>query len=138
MTIMLDSSALLRRYVADAGRPLVLEAMAEHEEWVVSALARSEIELAIRHGAPGPRALVSLWSVVRDDWEAFWQIPVDSRCLRRATEIGAEYGLAIIDALSLAAADRIPRPLSFCTFARQQIPAAADLGFSIVSPYDGS
>lgn len=138
MTLVLDSSALLRRYVADRGRPLVLEAMAEHETWVVSALARSEIELAIRHGAPGPRALVSLWAVVRDDWEAFWNIPIDARCLRRATEIGAEYGLAIVDAVTLAAADRLPRPLSFCTFARQQIPAAAELGFSIVSPYDGT
>ena len=136
MTLVLDSSALIRRYIADKHRPLVLDAMDNHDEWVVSALARSEIELAIRHGAPGPRVLASLWSVVRDDWEAFWQIPVDARCLRRATEIGAEYGLAMIDALTLAAADRLPRPVSFCTFARQQIPAAAELGFTIVSPYD--
>ncbi|MEZ5343052.1 MAG: PIN domain-containing protein [Acidimicrobiales bacterium] len=136
MTLVLDSSALLRRYIADKDRGLVLEAMAAHDAWVVSALARTEVELAIRHGAPGPRALLSLWASVRNDWEAYWQIPVDARCLRRATEVGAQYGLALVDALPLAAADRLPRPVSYCTFARQQIPAAAELGFTIISPFE--
>jgi uncharacterized protein len=34
----------------------------------------------------------------------------------------------------LAAADRLPRPLHYLTFERRQIPAAAALGFDVVSP----
>ncbi len=134
--LFVDSSALLRRYVADPQRPLVVETMATATEWIVSALARSEVQLALVHAASGPADRDRFWSMVRDDWEAFWQVPVDSRCLARATEIGARFGLSMVDALHLAAADRLPRPFRYLTFERQQIPAAAELGMHVISPWE--
>ncbi len=133
--LVLDTSALLRRYIADGGRPLVVEAMNAADAWAASALARTELQLGLFAAAVGPRAHEALWTAVRDDWEAIWEVPVDRRCLVRATEIGARFGLPLVDAIHLAAADRLPRPVRFATFERQQIPAAAELGFEIVSPY---
>jgi hypothetical protein len=34
----------------------------------------------------------------------------------------------------LAAADRLPRPARYMTFEGRQIPAAAALGFEVISP----
>ena len=75
-----------------------------------------------------------LWAALRRDWDAFWVVPLDGRCLARATEVGATYGLRTLDALHLAAADRLPRPVAFLTFERRQIPAATGLGFDVISP----
>lgn len=135
-TLFLDSSALLRRYVGDPQRPLVVDAMAASDAWAVSALARSEVQLALVQAATNARTRDRFWSMVREDWDAFWQVPVDARCLARATEIGAQFGLSLVDAVHLAAADRLPRPLSYLTFERQQIPAAAELGMLVLSPFD--
>ncbi len=135
-TVFLDTSALIRRYLADRDRRLVIEAMDQANAWVASAMAKTELQLALFQATPTPSAQQELWSRVRDDWEAFWEVPVDQRCLTRAAEIGARYGLATIDAIHLAAADRLPRPTRFVTFDRQQIPAAADLGLHVLSPFE--
>lgn len=132
---MLDTSALLRRYIADAGRRLVLRAMEESDAWAVCALARTELQLGLFAAAPDEASRDALWSAVRSDWEAMWEIPVDGRCLARATELGARFGLPLIDAVHLAAADRLPHPIRFCTYERNQIPAAIELGFDVISPY---
>ncbi len=110
--------------------------MANAAEWAASSLARTEVQIALHHASPSARIQRDLWGSVRDDWEAIWEIPVDGRCLSRAADIASRYGLAVADAIHLAAADRLPRPLSFVTFERQQIPAAAELGFEVISPAD--
>lgn len=132
--LAIDSSALLRRYVADRQRPLVMAAMAEAPVWAASALARSEVMLALHQGSSSLAGQQEAWAAVRDDWEALWEVPVDGRCLARATEIGARYGITLVTAIHLAAADRLPRPVRFLTLDRRQIPAAADLGFELVTP----
>lgn len=131
---VLDTSALLRRYLGDRDRRLVLDAMAVADQWAASSLVRAELQIALHHAAPSARVQRELWSLVRDDWEAIWEIPVDGRCLARAAEIGSQYGMTVADAIHVAAADRLPRPATFVTFERQQIPAAADLGFEVISP----
>ncbi len=133
--LVLDTSALLRRYIADANRTLVIDAMNDAEAWAASAVARTELQLGLFAAAVSPRSRDELWAAVRNDWEAMWEIPLDRRCLARATEIGARYGMSLVDSLHLAAADRLPRPVRYCTFERQQIPAAAELGFDVISPY---
>lgn len=135
MTLFLDTSALVQRYVDEPGRALVLEAMADEEgAWVASALARTEVMVALHQLAGGPRQQARLWSAFRDDWDAFAVVPVDDRCLGRAVELGSSFALRIVDAIHLAAADRLPRPVTYVTFDPRQIPAAAALGFEVVSP----
>ena len=138
MTLFLDTSALVRRYVHASGRELVLSAMADDGAWCASALARTEVLLILRHVAVHPRQQDELWGAARRDWDGFWVVPTDSRCLSRAVEIGATFGVATLDAIHLAAADRLPRPVRYATFDRRQIPAAAGLGFEVVSPLAGA
>lgn len=137
MSLVVDTSAILCRYLPDARRRFVSEVMAEHKDWVVSGLARTEVLLALHQAAGESRRHRDLWDGVRSDWSLFWEVPLDGRCMARATEVGARYGLSVVNAIHLAAADRLPRPVEFLTLDRRQIPAAADLGFRVQSPSEG-
>lgn len=134
--LFVDTSALLCRYVHDAGSDLVDATLSADDTWVCSAVARTEVLIALHHLAGGPHQQAAMWETFRSDWDAFAVVPVDPRCLSRAGELGAEYALRLVDAIHLAAADRLPRPLRYLTFDRRQIPAADALGMEVVSPYD--
>lgn len=134
MTLFVDTSALVQRYVDEPGRRLVVETMAADPGWVASALCRTETMVALHQLAAGPRQQARLWSSFRDDWDAFAVVPVDDRCLGRAVELGSSFSMRIVDAIHLAAADRLPRPVRYLTFDRHQIPAAAALDFEVISP----
>ncbi len=134
MTLYVDTSALVRRYLHDRHRSVVLDSMARDDDWCASALVRTETQLALHRAAVSGRQQAELWRGLRDEWEAFWVVPLDDRGMARAVEIGATYGVRIVDAIHLAAADRLPRPLRYLTFERSQIPAADALGFEVISP----
>lgn len=136
MTLVIDTSALVRRYVRVPGHGLVTEAMGDASVWCASALARAETLQAMHQLASSRRQHEALWSALRSDWELFHVVPVDDRCLARAVEIGATFRVRSTDAIHLAAADRLPGTVQFLTFDRRQIPAAAALGFDVVSPHD--
>lgn len=134
--LAIDTSALVRRYVRSAGHGLVTEAMADDEVWCASALARAETLQALHQVALSSRQHDALWHSLRTDWDAFHVVPVDDRCLARAVEIGATFRVRSVDAIHLAAADRLPRPVRYLTFDRRQIPAAAGLGFEVIAPVE--
>ena len=100
----------------------------------MSALTRTELRIALHRLATGPSADEQLEQRLRDDFDRMHVVPVDDRCLRRAAELGMTFGLRTIDATQVAAADRLPRPARFLTLDRQQIPAAAELGFEVLAP----
>ena len=134
LPVFVDTSALMRRYVHNADRGLVLSTMAAASAWCASALTHSECRLALRLMSAHPTQHERLATALHRDWDAFWVVPLDTRSLALAAQLGARFGLRTVDALQLAAADRLPRPLSYLTFDRHQIPAATGLGFSVVSP----
>ncbi len=134
MTLAVDASALVKRYLREPGRDLVIETMGDDSVWCASALARTEAMVALHRVAIGPHQQRELWAELREDWDAFVVVPVDDQCQARAVEIGAAFGVRTVDAIHLAAADRLPRPVSYLTFDRQQIPAAAALGLDVISP----
>jgi predicted nucleic acid-binding protein len=134
MSLYVDTSALVRRYLHDRHRSIVLDPMATDDAWCASTLVRTETQLALHRASVSARQQAELWRTLRDEWEAFWVVPLDDRCMARAVEIGATYGVRIVDAIHLAAADRLPAPVRYVTFDRQQIPAADALGFEVISP----
>lgn len=136
MTLAIDTSALLRRYVHGPGHGLVTEAMDDHPIWCASALARAEALQAMHQLAATPGQHDALWSALRRDWEHVHVVPVDDRCLARAVEIGATFRVRSTDAIHLAAAHRLPAPVRYLTFDRRQIPAAAGLGFEVLAPHE--
>ncbi|NLA37121.1 MAG: type II toxin-antitoxin system VapC family toxin [Actinobacteria bacterium] len=133
MTLMLDTTALLARYLDGPFRPIVLAAMATDHDWCASALALSEALMLIDQIGDDPDRADHLRRTVRDDWERIHVVPVDQRCLDRASELGRTQPLRTVDALHLAAADRLPRPVRFVTFDPGQIPVAMALGFDVIS-----
>jgi len=66
-------------------------------------------------------------------WDRIAVVPVDQPCLDRAARLMREQPLRLSDALHLAAADRLPRPLRFVTFDPAQIPVALSMEFEVLS-----
>ncbi len=133
-TVFVDPSALVLRYVEHEHRGLVIDTMASAAHWCASALARSEMLMALHRIALDQFHHDELWTRFRDEWDSFIEVPVDERCLARAAEIGATYGVRTVDAIHLAAAARLPQPVRYLSFDRRQLLAAGGLGFEVIAP----
>ena len=108
--------------------------MASAPAWCISELTRPELMMLLHRCAIDPTHDDELNRTATNDWDYFTVVPVDDRCLARAVEIGSRYRVRLVDAIHLAAADRLPRPVRYLTFDHRQIPAAAALGFEVVAP----
>lgn len=133
MTVALDSTALLARYLEGPSRDAALAIMAADPAWCASALALSEALMVIDRLGDDPARTDALRRALRDDWERVHVVPVDQRCLDRAAELGRTQPVRTVDAIHLAAADRLPRPVTFLTFDPGQIPVAMALGYDVAS-----
>jgi predicted nucleic acid-binding protein len=129
--LFLDTSALIKRYVEEDGTALVLQQMEDDPQWAVCAIARTEAEIALCRLGFDPAAHVEPWQRFRADWERCHVVPVDPACLALAAELGCRHQLRTLDALHLAAADRLPHPLVVLTFDRRQADAARSLGLVV-------
>lgn len=133
MTLFLDSTALLARYLEGTSRDAALAAMAADDDWCASSLALSESLMVVDRLGDDPGRTDELRRAMRDDWERVHVVPVDQRCLDRAAELGRTQPVRTVDAIHLAAADRLPRPLTYLTFDPGQIPVAIALGYDVLS-----
>ena len=133
MTLALDTSALLGRYLSGPHRGVVVEAMAADPVWCASALALAEALGLVDRVCDLPSDGDRLRRALRDDWERVHVVPLDQRCLDHASELTRTQPLRTVDALHLAAADRLPGPVTFVTFDPRQIPVALALGFEVIS-----
>jgi hypothetical protein len=132
MTVALDTTALLARYLDGPARPAIIGAMTADPQWCASALVLSEALMLVDRLGDDPERTDGLRRALRDDWERIHVVPVDGACLDRATELGRTQPLRTLDAIHLAAADRLPRPVTFATFDPAQIPVALALGFDVL------
>ena len=107
--------------------------MAADPDWCASALALSEALMVVDRLGDDPSRTDELRRAMRDDWERIHVVPVDQRCLDRAAELGRTQPVRTVDAIHLAAADRLPRPVTYLTFDPGQIPVAMALGYDVAS-----
>ena len=133
MTIFLDASALMARAIDFPGRTVVLDACAADADWCASAAALSEALVLAHRLTDDAAELDELRHALRADWERMAVVPVDQSCLDRAAELATDHPLRLVDAIHLAAADRLPRPVTYATFDDHQIPVALALGFDVIS-----
>ncbi|MBA2283241.1 MAG: type II toxin-antitoxin system VapC family toxin [Actinomycetota bacterium] len=133
MTVALDSSGLLARYLGGPAGEVARAAMAADPVWCASALALTEALMVVDQLDADPTERDDLRRALRDDWERIHVVPLDGRCLGRAAELGRTQPVRSVHALHLAAADRLPRPVTFLTFDPDQIPVALALGFDVTS-----
>lgn len=133
MTVALDTSALLAICVDGPQRSVVTDALSTDDVWCASAMALTEALPAIDRLTDEAILRADLEDAVRLTWDHLNIVPVDQRCLDRAAALSREQPVRLTDAIHLAAAERLPRPVRFVTFDPAQIGIGLGLGFDIVS-----
>lgn len=133
MTVYLDASALVAAHLDQPSRTLVIDALRADPDWCSSGLTLMEALALIDRVVDEPVLRGDLEDLVRLTWDRVAVVPVDQRCLDRAASLMRTQPLRLSDALHLAAADRLPRPVRFVTFDPAQIPVALSLGFDVIS-----
>lgn len=133
MTLALDTTGLLARYLDGPTREVAVRAMSDDPVWCAAELVLTEALMLVDRIGDDPARADALRRELRDDWERIHVVPMDRRCLDRAAELGRTQPLRTVDALHLAAADRLPRPVCYLTFDPAQIPVATALGFEVIS-----
>ena len=133
MTVVLDTSALVALHIAGQARTITSEALQKDPHWCASAIALTEALAVIDRLTEEPILRSDLEDSIRHTWDYIAVVPLDQRCLDDASHLVREQPLHISDALHLAAAQRLPQPISFVTFDPAQIPVALSLGFEVVS-----
>jgi len=131
VSVFFDTSAVLALHIESSLRRLAIDAL--DDVTCVSALALTEALALITKLTGEPVLQADLEDALRLQWDRYAVIPVDQRCLDRSARLLSEQPLRLADALHLAAADRLPRPVTFVTFDPAQIPVALSLGFDVVS-----
>lgn len=131
MTTFFDTSAVLALHVDIAQRAIATAHLTGTV--CVSALALTEAIAALDRMTDDPWARTELEDALRLQWDRYAVVPVDQRCLDRATTLMREHPLRLADALHLAAAERLPAPVDYVTFDAAQIPVALALGYRVVS-----
>ena len=134
MSICLDTTALRARHIDDDHRMLILDAMSMDHRWWASAMALTEAMMLVDRLDLDHDHRDRLGRQLRRDWDRLHRVPVDEECLSLATRLGRDQPLRITDAIHLAAAQRLPGPVSFATFDPNQIGPALALGFEVISP----
>jgi predicted nucleic acid-binding protein len=133
MTLALDATALVARHVAEPARATAVAAMDADPVWCASALALAEALVLVERLTDDPSARDVVRRAVVDDWQRVWVVPVDQPCLDRAAELMLAHPVRTADAIHLAAAERLPRPVTYVTFDPHQIPVALALGLDLAS-----
>ena len=133
MTIALDTTALIVRHLNHPARAALDEAMSTDRNWCASALALAEALALIDRLAIDPVTTDKLRRALRDDWGRIAVVAVDTLCLEHASELSRLHPIRMADAIHLAAADRLPKPVAYATFDHHQMPVAESLGFEILS-----
>ena len=133
MTVYLDTSALVAVAVEGAARTVVIDALQADTDWCSSALSVGEAMALIARLTEEEILMSDLEDAVRLLWDRVAVVPVDQLCLDRAARIVREQPVKTADAIHLAAADRLPRPVTYVTFDPAQIPVALSMGMKIVS-----
>jgi predicted nucleic acid-binding protein len=134
VTTYFDATAVVALHIDTAARPLAERALATADAAVcVSALSLTEALAVVDRLTDEPGLRLDLEDALRRQWDRYAVVPVDGRCLDRATALLREQPLRLADAVQLAAAERLPRPIRYVTFDPVQIPAALGLGFDVVA-----
>ncbi|MBJ7292528.1 MAG: type II toxin-antitoxin system VapC family toxin [Ilumatobacteraceae bacterium] len=133
MTLFLDTSALLALHVDGPYHIVARSALGSDSQWCASALALTETIAAIGRVTEEAILQRDIEDDVRNTWDFIHIVPVDQRCLEDAAVIAHDQPIGVSTAIHLAAASRLPQPVTFLTFDSRQIPVALSLGFDVVS-----
>ena len=127
-----DSSALIKRYVAEEGSDAAESVLLADTDWVTGRHTFVEVMLAMtRRLGDAERAVAS--AAFERDWRRTHVVAMDDAVCRRAAELGIAAGARSLDALHLAAAERVGgRSIPIVTFDLRLGLVARALGFGVI------
>jgi len=132
VTLYLDSSALIKRYVEEDDSGAAEAILLSDPDWVTAQVTLVEVRLAL-HRRLDEGARTPAVSAFERDWQRTFVVGVDEATCLLAADLGAATGARSLDALHLAAAERAGgRSLPVVTFDVRLGHAARSLGFTVI------
>ena len=127
MIVYLDASALVKRYVAEAGSTAVGKLIDQAEALGTSVISRAEVSAAfakaVRMKFVTRDAAASVMKRFSADWPHFIRLQLSETLVARAASLAWEQGLRGYDAVHLATAlvwhETVGQPVFVATFDRQ-------------------
>ena len=133
MSTYVDSSALLKRYVEEADSAAADALLRADTELLTARHTIVEVRRNLARLLSG-RDLVAARSAFTHDLRSFSIVELDEATCESAASIAETTGVRSLDALHLAAAQRVAAPgLGFLTFDLRQAQAARALGLTVVT-----
>jgi uncharacterized protein len=141
LILYLDTSALIKLYVAEPGaervRAVVAEAALIHAHWIAYAEMRSALARMHRMGRQSVDAYRRNKREFEADWRAINAIMPDERMVRHAGDLAERFELRGYDSVHLAAAESLrvasgTESLCFASFDDRLNRAAVELGFQLL------
>lgn len=131
MTSYVDSSALLKLYIAEPDSPTALALLESDPVLVTSWLSQVEVRRNLARVLDG--TLIKARQQCDLDFDLLALITLDEPRWRAAADIAEELGVRTLDAIHLACAQKLNiNPLTFVTFDIRQAQAARRMGFTAV------
>lgn len=136
MILYLDASALVKRYVIEAGSEDVAAAIASSASTATGIISRAEVAAAlakaVRMSALTKDEAEASLSLFRGQWPDLVRVRATEAIVARADSLAWEFGLRGYDAVHLASAvswqDLIGHRVTLATYDRLLWQAARDLG----------
>lgn len=139
MILYLDTSALVKRYVIEAGSQEVIAWIEQAE--MVGSVVLTRVEMAatlakaVRHNWVNRQEAENAWQDFLEHWLSFTRLSVTPATLERASLLAWEYGLRGYDATHFAAAsiwqEILETPVTLATFDRELWLAAQKTGMAV-------
>jgi predicted nucleic acid-binding protein len=128
-----DSSALLKRYVEELDSAAADTLLRADRELLTARHTIVEVRRNLARLLTG-RDLVAARAAFVDDLRSFSIVELDEATCESAATIAETIGVRTLDALHLAAAQRVSAPgVGFLTFDLRQAQAARSLGLTVVT-----
>jgi len=132
VSLYLDTSALLKRYVAEDDSDACERILIADSTWVTARLTWVEVLrnlAALLSGTERTR----IKRAFRADWDRTHVVEIDASTCERAGDLAETLRVRTLDALHLAAAERAGgAALTFVTYDIRQAQAARSLGWRVV------
>lgn len=130
MTLYVDSSALLKRYIDEHDSDRAGALMADDPVLVTSRLTEIEVRRNLAR-LLDDSALLAARRQLADDLDTFAFVALDSVTCGEAARIAEETLCRSLDSLHLAAAQRAGSTTTFLTFDHRQAQVARTLGLAV-------
>jgi uncharacterized protein len=131
VTLYVDTSALLKRYVDEPDSDRAVELLSGDAELVTGRHTVVEVRRNLAR-VLSPADATAARAAFGADLASFAIVELDAATCELAATVAEQTGVRTLDALHLGAAQRVGTAMGFLTFDARQAQAARAIGFSVV------